>query len=99
MRIKPSMLVMLFVAIFTTNVMAQTNYYVSHGANVTISHAAHYPKAINIYGTESPVQLLDNIASAPYCAAYFDKTSTIFEVRAGETVTPNISINGEWMHI
>ena len=98
MRRKNTLALMLFVAIFTTKVMAQTNYYVSHGANVTISHASHYPKAINIYGTESPVQLLDNIASAPYCAAYFDKTSTVFEVRAGETVTPNISINGEWMH-
>ena len=98
MRIKALLFTTLFVTIFTTKIMAQTNYYVSHGANVTISHATHYPKAINIYGTESPVQLLDNIASAPYCAAYFDKTSTVFEVRAGETVTPNISINGDWMH-
>ena len=95
---KLSLFIALFVTMVTTKVMAQTNYYVSHGANVTISHETHYPKAINIYGTESPVQLLDNIASAPYCAAYFDKTSTVFEVRAGETVTPNISINGEWMH-
>ena len=95
---KLSLFMVLFVAMFTSNIMAQTNYYVSHGANVNISHTTHYPKAINIYGTESPVQLLDNIASAPGCAAYFDKTSTVFEVRAGETVTPNISINGEWMH-
>ena len=81
--------------LFTANA---ANYYVSHGASVSISHSTHYPKAVNIVGTESPVQLLDNIATAPGCAAYFDKTTTVFEVRAGETVTPNISINGDWMH-
>ena len=65
---KLSLFVAILVAMFTTNIMAQTNYYVSHGANINISHGIHYPKAINIYGTESPVQLLDNIASAPGCA-------------------------------
>ncbi len=76
----------------------QSDYYVKHGADVKIAHSTHYPKAVGIYGTQTQSQIFNNIASAPRCAAYFDKTSTVFEVKSGETVTPLITINGEWMH-
>ncbi len=77
---------------------AQSDYEVSHGANVNVNHNDHYPKAVSIVGTQSKRQVLDNIATAPRCAAYFDKTTTVFEVKSGETVTPDITINGNYMH-
>ena len=77
---------------------AQSDYYVAHGADVKITHGTHYPKAVGIVGTQSDREVLDNIASAPGCAAYFDKTETVFEVKSGDIVTPSITINGEWMH-
>lgn len=92
-----TLLVMLFV-LCGVQVMAQTDYYVAHGADVNVSHSTHYPKTISIVGTQSEEQVLTNIASAIHCPAYFDKTSTIFEVLAGDLVTPNIIINGAWMH-
>lgn len=88
---------MLLIALLAMNANAQ-DYPVSHGAGETISHSDHYPIYVGISGTESPSQLLNNIATAPRCAAYFDKTTTIFELTAGETVTPSIYINGDWMH-
>lgn len=78
--------------------MAQGDYYVAHGADVNITHATHYPKSVSIEGTQTARQELSGIASAIHCPAYFDKTSTVFEVKAGDIVTPDISINGEWMH-
>lgn len=75
-----------------------TDYYVVHGADVNVTHNTHYPKAVGIVGTQTQQQVLNDIATAPGCAAYFDKTSTVFEVKSGETVTPLITINGNWMH-
>lgn len=98
MRKKIISLIALFSTLFSTGAYAQSDYYVAHGANVNVSHGTHYPKAVSIVGSQSPEQVLQNIASAPRCQAYFDKTSTTFEVLAGEVVTPNIAINGEWMH-
>lgn len=77
---------------------AQGNYYVVHGADVNVTHSAHYPISVSIVGENSASQAINNIASAPRCAAYFDKSATVFEVAAGDIVTPNISINGQWMH-
>ena len=81
-----------------TSASAQSDYYVAHGADVNINHAQHYPKTVSIVGTQSPRQELTGIASAIKCPAYFDKTSTVFEVKAGDIVTPDITINGQWMH-
>ena len=75
-----------------------TDYYVVHGADENVTHGTHYPIAVGIVGTHSQQQLVNNIASAPRCAAYFDKTANVFEVMRGETVTPLITINGSWMH-
>ncbi|MEE1287658.1 MAG: hypothetical protein UHK44_03540, partial [Bacteroidaceae bacterium] len=58
----------------------------------------HYPKSVSIVGTQSERQELTGIASAIKCPAYFDKTATVFEVKAGDIVTPEIVINGQWMH-
>ena len=77
---------------------AQSDYYVVHGSNENVTHATHYPIAVGVVGTHSAQQLVNNIASAPRCAAYFDKTANVFEVKRGETVTPLITINGSWMH-
>ena len=77
---------------------AQADYYVEHGAGVNVAHNTHYPKAVGVANVRGDQQIIDNIASAPRCAAYFDKTSTHFKVKAGETVTPLITINGDWMH-
>ena len=92
-----SFLLMLLV-IISINAIAQTEYPVSHGADVRIQHSSHYPKSVSISGTHSKEQVLNNIASSTGCPAYFDKTSTVFTVKAGETVTPNITINGDFMH-
>lgn len=89
---------MMMFALLASPANAQSDYYVAHGANVNINHATHYPIAVGIVGAQTPQQLLNNIASAPRCQAYFDKTSTVFEVMAGDVVTPSITINGEWMH-
>ena len=75
-----------------------SDYYVAHGADVNVTHYAHYPKSVGIMGTNASQQQLDGIATAPLCAAYFDKTETVFEAKRNETVTPLISINGTWMH-
>ena len=83
---------------FGTGVKAQSDYYVAHGADVKINHATHYPKSVSIVGTQSKRQELTGIASAIKCPAYFDKTTTVFEVKAGDIVTPDIVINGQWMH-
>lgn len=88
----------LFVTSLTASAQSTTDYYVEHGAGVNINHALHYPKTVSIVGTQSPRQELNNIASAIRCPAYFDRTETIFEVKAGDIVTPDIVINGEWMH-
>ena len=87
-----------FVLLACFTAKAQQDYYVVHGANVNVTHAAHYPKAVGIANVSGDQQVLDNIATAPRCAAYFDKTSTVFNVKSGETVTPLITISGEWMH-
>lgn len=98
MRKKSVLISALFALLFGAEANAQADYYVEHGADVKITHGTHYPKAVGIVGTQSERQVLDNIATAPGCAAYFDKTSTVFEVKSGDVVTPDITINGEWMH-
>ena len=57
---------------------AQADYYVEHGAGVNVAHNTHYPKAVGVANVRGDQQIIDNIASAPRCAAYFDKTSTHF---------------------
>lgn len=76
----------------------QGDYYVKHGADVNVTHNTHYPKMVGVANVRGEEQKLNDIASAPRCAAYFDKTATVFEVKSGETITPLISINGAWMH-
>lgn len=83
---------------FFADVKAQSDYYVVHGANENITHSTHYPVSVSIVGENSASQELSGIASSTRCAAYFDKTSTVFQVASGDLVTPNITINGEWMH-
>ena len=95
---KKTVIFSLLAALYGGGVQAQTDYYVAHGADVNINHATHYPKTVSVVGTQSPEQVLKGIASATKCPAYFDKTSTVFEVKAGDIVTPNITINGAWMH-
>ncbi|MBR5456132.1 MAG: DUF4091 domain-containing protein [Bacteroidaceae bacterium] len=94
---KIALLFMLLVAMVFTAV-AQADYYVVHGADENVTHGTHYPKAVGVANVRGDQQVLDNIASAPRCAAYFDKTATLFEVKSGETITPLITINGAWMH-
>ncbi len=83
---------------FIAHAQEQDSYYVKHGADVTVNHNSHYPIMVGVSNVRGEQQKLDNIATAPRCQAYFDKTSTIFEVKSGETVTPLIAINGDWMH-
>ncbi len=97
MKTRISFFSLLFVLFFGLGANAQ-DYKVTHGANETVAHATHYPIAVGVSNVRGDQQVLNNIASAPRCAAYFDKTATIFEVKSGETITPLITINGEWMH-
>lgn len=98
MKLKQFFLTAFFSMLFCMGANAQSDYYVVHGADENVTHATHYPIAVGIVGTHSAQQLVNNIASAPRCAAYFDKTANVFEVKRGETVTPLITINGSWMH-
>ncbi|MBR4065626.1 MAG: DUF4091 domain-containing protein [Bacteroidaceae bacterium] len=98
MKLKSLLLSALTALLVCAGANAQSDYYVVHGSNENVTHATHYPIAVGIVGTHSQQQLVNNIASAPRCAAYFDKTATTFEVMRGETVTPLITINGNWMH-
>mgnify|MGYP006932864989 FL=1 len=77
---------------------AQGDYYVKYGADVNVTHGTHYPKMVGVANVRGEEQKLEGIASAARCAAYFDKTETVFDVKSGETITPLISINGAWMH-
>ena len=77
---------------------ANGDYYVKYGADVMVERSDRYPRSVGIVGAQSPQQQLNDIASASSHAAYFDKTSTVFEVKSGETVTPTISYTGTWMH-
>ena len=83
---------------FVANAQEQSDYYVKHGADVTINHQTHYPIMVGVSNVRGEQQVLNDIASSPRCQAYFDKTATVFEVKSGETVTPLIAINGSWMH-
>ena len=76
----------------------QGDYYVVHGADVKVTHDTHYPKMVGVSNVRGEEQKLEGIASAPGCAAYFDKTATVFDVKSGAMVTPLVSINGKWMH-
>ncbi|MBR3977230.1 MAG: DUF4091 domain-containing protein [Bacteroidaceae bacterium] len=98
MKFKSILLSALSAVFFSAAAYAQSDYYVVHGADENVTHGTHYPIAVGIVGTHSAQQLVNNIASAPRCAAYFDKTANVFEVKRGETVTPLITINGSWMH-
>ena len=98
MRLKSLFISALSALFITAGANAQSDYYVVHGANENVDHGTHYPIAVGIVGTHSQQQQVNNIASAPRCAAYFDMTATTFEVKRGETVTPLITINGDWMH-
>ena len=98
MKLKSILLSALSAMFISMGASAQSDYYVKHGADVKVTHATHYPKAVGVANVRGDQQVLDNIATAPRCAAYFDKTSTVFEVKSGETVTPLITINGAWMH-
>ena len=91
---------LLFFALLVSGTLyaQQGDYDVKHGADVSVAHATHYPKMVGVANVRGEEQKLEGIASAPKCAAYFDKTATVFEVKSGETVTPLISINGAWMH-
>ena len=98
MKLKSILLSALSAMFISMGASAQSDYYVKHGADVNVTHNTHYPKAVGVANVRGDQQVLDNIASAPRCAAYFDKTSTVFEVKSGETITPLITINGAWMH-
>ena len=98
MKLKSILLSVLSATLISMGASAQSDYYVKHGADVNVTHSTHYPKAVGVANVRGDQQVLDNIATAPRCAAYFDKTSTVFEVKSGETITPLITINGAWMH-
>ena len=98
MKLKSILLSALSAMFISMGASAQSDYYVKHGADVNVTHSTHYPKAVGVANVRGDQQVLDNIATAPRCAAYFDKTSTVFEVKSGETITPLITINGAWMH-
>ena len=98
MKLKSILLSALSAMFISMGASAQNDYYVKHGADVTVNHATHYPIMVGVSNVRGDQQKLTGIASAPRCQAYFDKTSTVFEVKSGETVTPLISINGSWMH-
>ena len=84
--------------LFVTVVLHAQNYTVAHGSDEHITNDIHYPKAVGVKGTQTAEFKLENIATAPGCAAYFDRTSTVFEVKAGDIITPSVTINGAWMH-
>ena len=88
----------MLLAVLSTARAQQGDYYVAYGADVNVTHGTHYPKMVGVANVRGEEQKLEGIASAPGCAAYFDKTETVFEVKSGETITPLISINGDWMH-
>ena len=98
MKLKSILLSALSAMFISMGASAQGGYYVKHGADVNVNHASHYPIMVGVSNVRGEQQKLNNIASAPRCQAYFDKTSTVFEVKSGETVTPLIAINGSWMH-
>ncbi|MBO7271788.1 MAG: hypothetical protein J6U89_02810, partial [Bacteroidaceae bacterium] len=81
MKFKSILFSALSALLFCVGANAQSDYYVKHGANVNVTHETHYPKAVGVANVRGDQQVLDNIASAPRCAAYFDKTSTVFEVK------------------
>ena len=55
---------------FVANAQEQGNYYVKHGADVTVNHATHYPIMVGISNVRGDQQKLDGIASAPRCHSW-----------------------------
>ena len=85
---------------FVARAQGQGDYYVKHGENVNVSHNTHYPIMVGVSNVRGDQQVVNGIASAPRCQAYFDltKNGVVFQVKSGETITPLITINGAWMH-
>ncbi|MBO5864948.1 MAG: DUF4091 domain-containing protein [Bacteroidaceae bacterium] len=98
MKLKSILLSAFSAMLVSIGASAQSDYYVKYGADVNVNHSTHYPIMVGVSNVRGDQQKLTGIASAPSCAAYFDKTSTVFEVKSGETITPLITINGAWMH-
>ena len=98
MKLKSILLSVLSAVFISMGAGAQSDYYVEYNETVTVNHASHYPIMVGLSNVRGEQQKLNGIASTPRCQAYFDKTSTVFEAKSGETVTPLISINGSWMH-
>ncbi len=81
----------------TIGAMAQTNYGYGYPDGNTTSRD-HHPVSVSITDGCGVVQIVDGISTGMPYPSYFDKTENVFKVCCGETVTPKIVINGDWMH-
>ena len=54
---------------FVANAQEQSDYYVKHGADVTINHQTHYPIMVGVSNVRGKQQVLNDIASSPRCQA------------------------------
>ncbi len=95
-----SLFLILVMAVSVVARAQQSDYYVKYGENVTVNHGTHYPIMVGVSNVRGDQQVVNGIASAPRCQAYFDltKNGVVFQVKSGETITPLITINGAWMH-
>ena len=95
-----SLFLILVMAVSVVARAQQSDYYVKYGENVTVNHGTHYPIMVGVSNVRGDQQVVNGIASAPRCQAYFDltKNGVVFQVKSGETITPLIAINGAWMH-
>ena len=81
----------------TIGAMAQTDYSYGYPDGNTTSRD-HHPVSVSITDGCGVVQIVDGISTGLPYPSYFDKTENVFKVCCGETVTPKIVINGDWMH-
>ncbi|MBQ8337109.1 MAG: discoidin domain-containing protein [Bacteroidaceae bacterium] len=84
----------------TIGAMAQTDYDYGYleGTISETGHIDHHPLSVSITGEDGKVQKVDNISTGKPYPSYFDKTENTLKVVCGETVKPDIDINGAWMH-
>ena len=71
MKLKSILLSALSAMFISMGASAQGDYYVKHGADVTVNHAMHYPIMVGVSNVRGDQQKLNGIASAPRCQAYF----------------------------
>lgn len=91
----------MLLTLFATNVWAGYDYSYAYSEHYTGSGSQgdRYTSTVAISGSVSGDHTANTLqTSGSNCVLYSDLTETVWEVQAGETLTPSLGYVGEWMH-